>query len=290
VTILVTGATGTVGGEVVRCLCERGGEQVRALVRSPERGDDLRGYDADTAVGTFEDEDSLARALHGVASALLVTPSGPDQVAWETAFVRAAARAMHPPHVVKVAARGFAADSPSRFGRAHAEVMAALADSGLGFTVLAPTSFQQNLLREAAQIGRDGVISTPAGDGAISHVDVRDVGEVAARVLTDPVPHAGAVYDLTGPEALTYAEVAAAVSESAGIPVRYEPADPVAWRARLIDAGVSPWYADGLLELNAAYAAGVAAAVTDDVQRLTGSPPRALRAFLADHPAAFRSV
>lgn len=285
--ILVTGATGNVGGALVSRL-STAGAPVRALVRSRVRGDDLRGYDVDLAVGTYEDEASLRAALEGVERVFLLTPASEQMAAQETALVRAARDVCPDAHVVKLAAAGVdaAGDSPVRFLRSHQEVVRALVDSGLRHTVLAPGSFMQNLLAQAASVQADGVLRAGAGDGAISHVDVRDVAAVAEHVLTTD-GHDGATYTITGPEALTYDQVAETVGRVLGKPVRYEQLTPEQDRSALLSAGVPAWLADGLVELAEVARSGGAAAVTDEVQKATGRPARSLEEFVTEHRAAF---
>lgn len=285
--ILVTGPTGNVGGALVSRL-STAGAPARALVRSRVRGDDLRGYDVELAVGTYEDQDSLRAALRGVERVFLLTPASERMAAQEKALLRAAVEVAPQASVVKLAAAGVdgPGDSPVRFLRQHQEVVRALADSGLPHTVLAPGSFMQNLLAQAASVQADGVLRGTAGDGAVSHVDVRDVAAVAAHVLTSD-GHEGATYTITGPEALSYAQVAEVLGRVLGRAVRYEDVAPEQSRASLVHSGVPEWVADGLLELGQVARAGGAAGVTDEVQKATGRPARPLAEFLGEHRAAF---
>lgn len=283
--ILVTGSTGNVGGALVSRL-STAGVPVRALVRSRNRGDDLRGYDVDLAVGTYEDDASLRAALDGVDRVFLLTPASERMAEQELALVRAASGSGV--RVVKLAAAGVDApeESPVRFLRQHQEVVRGLADSGLPFTVLAPGSFMQNLLRQAAPV-QEGVLPSTTGDGAISWVDVRDVAAVAAHVLTSD-GHEGATYTITGPEALTSAEVAEVLARVLGREVRPQVVSPEQSRAVLLESGVDAWLADGLGELDEVARSGGASGVTDEVQKATGAPARSLEEFVREHQAAFR--
>jgi uncharacterized protein YbjT (DUF2867 family) len=287
--ILVTGATGHVGGTIVRTLTALGAP-CRALVRSPERADDLRGYDVEIAIGEFDRPESLDDALRGVTSAFLASPVGPGQPVLERSFIDAAARAPSRPHVVKLASIGAAVDAPYGFGRVHGEIVEILRSSGLPHTVLAPNGFMQSFEAQALAIARDGVLATPGGDAAVSFVDVRDVAAVGARVLIDPADHAGAAYDITGPEALTYADVAAVFSRTHERAVRYVDVPVEQARAGMLSEGKPDWLAQGLLDLAAYYRSGAAAGVTDAVSTVTGRPARTLEAFVRDHPAVFAVV
>ena len=293
-TVLVTGATGTVGGALVPLLTDVGASgspvvPVRVMVPSPEAADDLRGYDVEVVVGDLDRPETLDDALKGIDAAFLVAPAGPALAARELAFLDAVDRAPDRPHVVKLASLGWE-DPQSRLSAGHGTVVERLRSAGLRHTVLAPNGFMQDILRFAAMVQEESALLLPAGDGAVSHVDARDVAAVAAHVLGDPAPHEGLSYVVTGPAALTYAEVAAHVGGVAGREISYRDSPPDEVRQRLLGYGWSEWTADGMLEVYAAYAAGAGAVVTDEVQKATGRPARDFGAFLHSHAAAFRTV
>ncbi|MCW2777367.1 MAG: hypothetical protein JWN17_1092 [Frankiales bacterium] len=285
--ILVTGATGNVGGALVARLSSAGAP-VRALVRSRERGDDLRGFDVDLAIGTYDDAASLRAAVEGVDRVFLLSPGSPAMAEQELAVVAAVQERAPQAHVVKLAAAGVDApgETSVRFLQQHRRVVQGLSDSGLATTVLAPGSFMQNLLGQAGSVQEQGVLRAAVGDGAVSHVDVRDVAAVAAHVLTSE-GHEGATYTITGPEALTYAQVAETLSRVLDREVRFEDVEPGQYRTGLVQAGVPEWTADALLELGEVYRSGGAARVTDEVQKATGSPARTLEQFLTEHRQVF---
>ena len=284
--ILVTGATGTVGGALVSRLSSAGAP-VRALVRTRERGDNLRGFDVDLAVGDYDDPEALRLAVRGVERVFLVTRPGPRMAEQELAVVRAVQEEAPQAQVVKLAAAGVDADDPPpvRFLAAHRQVVGGLADAGLATTVLAPTSFMQNLLGQAASVQDQGVLYGAAGDGALAHVDARDVAAVAAHVLTSD-GHVGATYTLTGPEALTYAQVAEAFSAVLGRQVRYVDVEPEALREQLVAGGWDEWVAGGMQELSEHYRRG-AERPTDEVEKATGRRARGLEQFVTEHRGVF---
>jgi uncharacterized protein YbjT (DUF2867 family) len=285
--ILVVGATGTVGSALLDLLCVTGRE-VRALVRSPERGDDLRGVDCEVVVGDLGEPASLAAPLRGVEAVFLATPFSGRQAELEGNLVAAAARA-GAPHVVKLAAMGVEDDAVADpITTSHRTVLEQLAASGLPHSVLAPTSFCQNLLRDAAHISA-GRLSRVAGDAAMAHVDARDVAAVAARLLTSP-PGDAPVHLLTGPAAVRWSQVAALLSDVTGREVRYQPVSLTDYADALAGAGLPPDVVAGLCALAERQAAGGAETVTDTVQRLTDQPPRSLDGFLRDYQGAFRTA
>ena len=281
--ILVTGATGNVGSVLTAQLCDAG-VPTRALVRTPETADNLRGFDCEIAVGDFTDPSVLDEALRGVDALYLLTPASSSQVDQERTIIDAAARTGGV-RVVKHAVLGYDGGI-GRFGDNHARSIEHLRGSGLPHTVLAPNSFMQNLLRSAALVQQQSILPYAAGDAAISHVDVRDVAAVAAHVLTSD-GHDGATYEITGAEALSYAEVVAQLSELLGREIRYVDAPPDQAREAMSAGGMPAWTVDAFDELFAAYRDGQGAKVTGEVQKATSRPACPLSEFLADHRAAF---
>ncbi len=138
----------------------------------------------------------------------------------------------------------------------------------------------------AQPVAEQGVLYGMTGEGRISYVDTRDIAAVAARVLTSP-GHQGNSYTLTGHEALSAAEVAERLSAANGREVRYVDLPPDAFRQALAGAGLPDRLVDALIVGNTRLAAGDGAAVSDEVARLTGRPPRTFEVFAADHRAAF---
>jgi uncharacterized protein YbjT (DUF2867 family) len=282
--ILILGATGAVGGACVRELLARG-EPFRALVRSAEKAERLRQPGLEPAIGDLEDPASLDAALEGVERALLVSPLDPRQVELQGNFIAAARRAGSV-HVIKLSGLATALDSPVQSGRWHARTEQELEDSGLPFTHLRPLFFMQNLLRTAPTVAERGTLIGAVERAAIAMVDVRDVAAVACAALTEE-GHRGCAYTLTGPEAVSYPELAARLSRATGRPVRYVPISPEALRAGLIASGMPEWHAQILTEFSLELRGGAAARVDDSVERVTGRAPRQLDAWLAEHAATF---
>ena len=282
--VLVTGATGTTGQAVAAALIARGvapvvmGRREADVDRVPDGVDSLR-------VGDFDDEAALARVLRGIAKAYLVTPSSEHAQAQQIRFVEQAARA-GVRHLVLLSQLAADADSPVRFLRYHGVVEQRVRELGLGFTFLRPNLFLQGLLMFAGSIEATGSFAAPIGEAAVSVVDVRDIGEVAAVALTDD-GHQGRTYTLTGPEAVTHPQVAAALSAATGRSITFHDVDPHDFAQQL--AGFMPaWQAEGLVEDYAHYRRGEAAAVTTDITDVTGGPARSLEAFAREYAGAFR--
>jgi (4-alkanoyl-5-oxo-2,5-dihydrofuran-3-yl)methyl phosphate reductase len=281
--ILVTGATGTVGRKVVYQLAAAG-QKVRALVRLG-RGRDMRRRYVTLFDGDLDDPQSVQAAVHGVDRIYLLAPAAPDQVAEEAAVIDAAVRA-GVDQIVKHSALGADELRESRFSRQHAECEHKLRESSIAWTILRPSSFMSNLLGFAPTIRREGRFYAPAGQGRVALIDPDDIAAAAVAVLTTP-GHAGEVYDLTGPESLSYGDVAARIGAVIGRPVEYVDVPPEKAREAMLQSGLSEWYTDGLLELMRAQRDGKLDHVSDDFQRLVGRPPRTLDEFLREHAAAF---
>jgi uncharacterized protein YbjT (DUF2867 family) len=283
--ILITGATGSNGTELVKLLSSRG-VPVRAMVRSHEGAKAIAGLQGvELVIGDFDDPASVERALQGVEKSFLLTNSTERAEPQQLGFVNSARRTGLK-HIVKLSQ--FAADksSPVRFLRYHAAVESAIADSGIGYTFLRPNLYMQGLLAFSASIKSTGKFYAAAGDAKVSVVDVRDNAAAAAAALTEP-GHQGKIYDLTGPEALTHAEMAAQLSEAVRRPIAFVDIPAEAMQEALLSAGFPLWQAEGLLEDYAHYRRNEASAVRPGVQNATGKQARVFSVFARDYASAF---
>jgi len=272
--ILVTGATGQIGGALLENLAGVSG--VRALAREPV---DLEGIDV--AVGTFDDERSLVAALDGVETVFLTGRDNPDQVN-QHSRVLAVARDAGVRHVVKLSAIGARPESPVALMRWHDAIEQRLRESSFAWTFLRPHLYMQNLLRSAGDVAEQSRIAAPMGEWRYPLVDTRDVGAAAAAVLRDPGPHVGKAYTITGPAALGYADVARAIGDLIGRPVEYETRPPESFRAGLVEAGIPEWRADDLAAIAAAYTEAENVP-SSDLPELIGRSATPLERFLSDH-------
>lgn len=204
--ILVTGATGLNGKELLRKLSARG-VAVRALVRNPARAEAIATLPhVEIVQGDMAQPESLAAALRGVDRAMLISSSDPMMLDVQSNFIDAAKQA-GVKHVVKLSGIMPELDSAFRFARMHGEIEKRLEASGMAFTHLRAGEFMPAYFRQVPNITAKGSIFLPMGDARIASIDVGDIAEVAARALTSP-GHEGKTYPLTGPQALTMAEVA----------------------------------------------------------------------------------
>lgn len=282
--ILVAGATGKVGSEVVQRL-SAGGHRVRALVRDPVRASHIRRPGVDVVVGDLARPESLDGPLSGVRRVFVATPADPEQVTLQGNLVQACKRA-GTPHIVKVSVAG-GPDAATQIGRWHWTTEKQIEASGLGFTMLRPNLFMQEMLRFAGSIASEGRFSLPCGAGEVSIVDARDVAAVAVRALTED-GHERRIYDLTGPEPLSFDAMADAISEATGRRVAYVHVPPEFARKQMLADGVPRWLAEDMLVLFASIREGYGGGVSDTVPRVAGEKPRTFVEFARDHAAVFR--
>jgi uncharacterized protein YbjT (DUF2867 family) len=281
--ILVTGATGKVGQEVVRQLAAAS-VAARALVRDPAGASHIRIPGIEIAVGDLAKPETLAAAFSGVERLFLLTSAAPDQVELQANALAAALRA-GVQHIVKVSVAG-GPDSGTQIGRWHWATEKQIEASGIGFTFLRPTLYMQQMFAYAPTIAARGTFSAPMGTGEIALVDTRDVAAVAACALTEP-GHGDHIYDLTGPEALSYESVAEAISQAIGKKVSYVHVPPEYAKKQMLADGVPRWLADDMIILTASFREGYGAGVTSTVADVTKRKPRAFRQFAKDHARVF---
>ncbi|MCZ8235363.1 MAG: SDR family oxidoreductase [Inhella sp.] len=281
--ILVTGASGNIGRALVAALGARGADFQVMSSRPGTAPAGLR-----EVQGDFTQLDSLQAAFAGVDTLFLLLPLVPGIEEMARNAVDAA-KAAGVKHIVRSSGAGADAHSPASLARVHGEIDDRVMASGIPFTLLRPSSFMQNHLNfYAGSIQAASAVYAPRGEGAVGLIDVRDIAEVAALVLADPAAHVGAVYTLTGGEALTDAQSVAAISRAVGREIRYVDVPEAAAVEAMTQMGFAPTLIDWLMSLNHVIKQGWAAGLSDDVKRLTGHAPRTFDAFAREHAAAWR--
>jgi uncharacterized protein YbjT (DUF2867 family) len=272
--IAVTGATGQLGGRVARRLAAAGVPQ-RLLVRDPERAPQLPG--AGVVRAPFGDGAAVRQALAGLDTVLMVSASETaDRVDQHRTFIDAAA-AVGVGHLVYVSFYGAAPDATFTLARDHWATEQHIRASGVPFTSLRDNLYADFLPQ---MVGTDGVIRGPAGDGRAAVVAQDDIADAVVAVLRDPGAHAGRVYELTGPQALTLAEVAAVITTVTGRPVSYVQETIEEAYASRASYGAPDWQLDAWVSTYTAIADGSLGTVTTAISELTGHPATQLEQVL----------
>ena len=283
--ILLTGATGTTGSATVALLRETK-RPFRIMSRDAARARRQFGEGPDYVEGDFARPASLDAAFDGIESLSLLCAFSEAMVELELNAVEAARRA-GVRRIVKMSAIKAAPDAPTTIRRWHGVIERRIDESGIARTHLWPNAFMQNFRRFAPLIKERGEFYAPVGDARISLVEIEDVAAVTVAALTED-GHDGRTYEITGPEAISYAECAAILSEELGKPVRYVSVSDDEARAALGAAGIGPEAAHALVEIDGLFREGFGAPVTDIVERVTGRSPRDFRAFARDNAGLFR--
>lgn len=280
--ILITGASGNVGREVLR-QAVLAGYRIRAAYQSLQGAAVPDGVEAVQV--DFNQPHTLQAALAGVEKVFLVGPPTDQLIPLERKAVDVIA-ASQVRHLVKLSAMG---GRDAIFPRQHADSEEYIRSTGIPYTFLRPNGFMQNLVNySAASIRAAGKFYGSEGEGRISIIDIADVAAAAVRILGED-GHAGQAYTLTGPEALNNGEVAQRLSEVLGRKIEFVNLSPEALKEALLSAGVPEWNADALIDLQRLYREGKASAVTEDVKRILGRESRSLAQFLKENRGAFEA-
>jgi uncharacterized protein YbjT (DUF2867 family) len=282
--ILITGGTGQSGVEIVRQLAATG-TRFRALVRNPAKAESIRLNGVEIVWGDMADKNSLAPALKGVERVLLL--SAPDATFVEAqGTVISAAKQAGVRHLVKFSAMTADPKSRSTFPRMHGQAEDLVRASGLAWTFLRPTFFMQNWLGLAGMV-KQGTIYQPAGDAKTAPVDIRDIAAVAVKTLTEG-GHEGKVYEITGPELLSYDDIARILSEASGHPVKYQDISPATAKQAMLGMGMPEFVADSINELMDQMRAGQYTKTTTVVRDVAKKQPITFAQFAKENVAAWR--
>ncbi len=284
-TILVTGATGTIGSQLVSALKGKTDVTVRAAVRSAAKAESLKGGNVTPVDFEYTNPAQMQKAVEGVEKLFLVTPFTPDQVDLGARLIDIA-KAAGVKHIVKLSAMGADFEPGIQLGRWHRTLERYISGSGLTYTFLRPNNFMENFVNFYGP-AKDGNIYLPWGQGACSFIAGADIAEVAAAALTSG-GHENKAYDLTGPEAFTIAQAAATIGEVTGRKVQYVEVPDAAARHAMLDAGMPTWMVDAMMELHGINKAGYAAQVTDTVQKLSGRAPTNFTRFAQQNAARWK--
>jgi uncharacterized protein YbjT (DUF2867 family) len=275
--ICITGAGGTVGREVIQQL-EVAKVPFRAAYFSQEKVDAALATGIDAVIIDYNHPETLRAAFQGCDRLFLLGPNALNQTQLELNAV-AAAKAVGVQHIVKQSVMG-AEDEAFSLALIHRPVEQAIEASGMGWTFLRPNSFMQNVVTFMSEtIKAESAFYSASGAAKIAHVDVRDIAAVAVKALTEPT-HAGQAYTLTGPEALSYDELAQALSAVLGRSISHISLAPEDLKHGMLAAGLPEAIADRMLDLERYYRDDQASRITNDIKRVTGQEPRRFAQYI----------
>ncbi len=282
--ILLTGATGNTGRETAKLLAQAG-VPFRALIRNPDKAGPLEALGAEIAIGDFGDADALRNALAGIDKAYLVTPNEEQQAQWERQFVELAKEA-GVGHVVYLSSMESVPGAKTPVTQAHVATEQQLRETGMAWTMVRPTFFNQLLLAAAKGVKEKNAIVFPLGTGPLVTTDVRDIAAVITLALTQP-GHENQSYDITGPDLVTMDEIAAIFSKVLGREISYvdQPIEDFANILRAI--GVNEWRVKAVCDELTEISHGSLTRRTDTIEKLLGRPPISIEQFVQDYRAAF---
>jgi len=285
--ILITGASGTVGKEVLAEVLKTG-KPAKAMYRNTE---DAKGapQGVTTVFADFANKDSLKQAFQGIDTLYLVCSPIPQLVELESNVIDVC-KALGVRHIVLNSALG-AEDYPKSFPSWHRKVEDKLKSSGLGYTILRPNGFLQNIgTYNAPSIRAQGAFYAAMGNAKVSLIDVRDIAVIAAKALANPAAYSGKTIELNGPEALSYTEIAQHIANVVGRPVQFVDIPETAQRRAMEDLGMPAWQVDALLDLQRYYTVeGKGAEVIPPLADLLGRAPITLDQYLNENKDIFRS-
>ncbi len=278
--ILVTGATGMVGGELVQQLLEKG-EAVRVFTRDAAKAAHF-GDRVECAVGDLSQAETLPNALRGVERVFLVTASNQQDI-----NVIEAAKRADVQQIVKLSTIEAGHEPMIGHGKFHREREDLIRASGLAYTFLRPTMFMSTALEWSDSIKRQGCVAYPGGEGRVAAIDPWDIAAVAAAALTQNGSE-NQGYALTGPEALSIGAMVQIVAQQLGKPIQYVDMSDAAAGEMMRTAGLPDYVVAGLVEVFTAIRAGRFAYTTDAVEQITGRKPRSFETWCREHIGAFQ--
>lgn len=283
--ILVTGATGQIGQYLIHSFANSQ-ECVRAFVRTPAKGHLVKHPNVEIIYGNFADKASLRMAVMGIEKVLILCSDTPDSGRFTQNMVEAAI-ATRVKHLVRISAQSASAQPPVGFGQLHAEADLIIQRSGIPYTILRPYFFMENFLAYSSSIALTNTFYAPLSDALVAMVSKSDVAQVAYQTLIEP-GHEDKIYNISGPEPLTFYQAADYLTKGLGRPIRYIGFPLQAMKAGVIDMVESEWHNERLIELFEALQAGLQSQTTDIVKTVGKTLPQTFREFIIQHKEALQ--
>lgn len=288
-TILITGATGTVGSEVVKQLSAKGENIiVKAAARSATDNTFENLNRVQVVQLDYDKPDSLAVALKGVDKLFLLTPFQSNMVDLTSNLVSEAKKA-EVKYIAKQSVMGADAEPGITPGRLHRQAEKIIEESGIPFTFLRPNFFMQNFVNYYSNLIRSqGAFYIPAGDAKVSFVDVRDIAAVAVKSLINDNQQKGRAYNITGGEALSYGQAAEILSKAVGKKINYVNVTDQDARKGMKDMSMDEWTIKSMIELFEITRAGYVSEISPIVEQVTGNKPITFSQFANDYAGSFK--
>ncbi len=284
--ILITGATGKTGSATAKSLGEKG-ETFRALIRNEEKKEGLESLGGEVVIGSIENTEVVNQSMQDVKTVLVLLPNSESQLALEKQLVDSAKQA-GVERIVKMSSIEATPDATSPIPKLHLESEEYIKQSGLAWTMIKPNFYMQNLLASAGTIKEQGKIFLPMGEGKTGMIDTTDVGKVLAKVLSED-GHESMNHEITGPEILSFYEVAEIFSQVLGKQVDYVDVPMDAYKETLGQFLTNQWHLDAVIDLFKGIAEGGIEDKTDTFNELMGETPKSLSQFLAENSFIFKS-
>jgi uncharacterized protein YbjT (DUF2867 family) len=286
--IYVTGGRGWhLGREVVRQLT-KSEQRVRVLAGTAEEGKALEGPNVEVVVGDCERPETFAHTLDGIDAAMLITRNSLKFVEMDANFIDAA-KAAGVERLVKLSALGADVGDGTQVKRAHGQAEELLKQSGLKWTILRPHFFMQNVLWFIDEIRTRGTISLPMKSARLGLIDFRDIAAAAVKCLTE-TGHEGRTYTLSGPELLSFYDVAGKLGQAVGTPIKYNDMPPNEFRDLLVSMGRPAWHADSMTRSYVLMSQVENEELTGDVERVLGRRPASFDQVARDYAHFFRGI
>ena len=284
--ILLTGATGKTGSATAKALNDRG-IKFRALIRNEEKREEIESLGGEVVIGSIENKEAVDQSMVDIEAALILLPNSENQLSLEKQLVDSAKQA-GANRVVKMSSIEATPDATSPIPKLHLESEEYIKQSGLNWTMIKPNFYMQNLLASAGTIKDQGKIFLPMGEGKTGMIDTTDVGKVLAKVLSED-GHESMNHEITGPEILSFYEVAEIFSQGLGKQVDYVDVPLGAYKETLGQFLTNQWHLDAVIDLFKGIADGGIEEKTDTYSELMGESPKSLSEFISENSFIFKS-
>ena len=284
--ILVTGATGKTGSATAKSLSDMG-EKFRVLIRNEAKKQELESLGAEVIIGSIENVEAVEQSMDGIDTVLILLPNSEGQLKLEKQLVDSAKQS-GAKKIVKMSSIEATPDATSPNTKFHRESVEYIKQSGLSWTMVKPNFYMQNLLASAGTIKDQGKIFLPMGEGKTGMIDTTDVGKVLAKVLSED-GHESMNHEITGPEILSFYEVAEIFSQVLGTEVDYVDVPLAAYKETLGQFLTNQWHLDAVIDLFKGIAEGGIEEKTDTFNALMGDAPKSLAQFVTENSFIFKA-